>query len=109
MRVCGRGFFFSSRRRHTRLQGDWSSDVVLFRSGAGRDRGMAVRRRFRRWGGSAGVGRGCRSEERRVGKECRSRWWPYHYKKKKKRKRINCECSEAYAVRGRWGLGCCTV
>src|SRR5690349_22846647 len=25
----------------------------------------------------------CRSEERRVGKECRSRWSPYHYKKKK--------------------------
>src|SRR5690349_1328109 len=25
-----------------------------------------------------------RSEERRVGKECRSRWWPDHYKKKKK-------------------------
>src|SRR3546814_13949785 len=29
---------------------------------------------------------GCRSEERRVGKECvstcRSRWWPYHEKKK---------------------------
>src|SRR5947207_16000175 len=24
----------------------------------------------------------CRSEERRVGKECRSRWAPYHYKKK---------------------------
>src|SRR5690554_3339307 len=24
-----------------------------------------------------------RSEERRVGKECRSRWWGYHYKKKK--------------------------
>src|SRR3712207_211118 len=23
----------------------------------------------------------CRSEERRVGKECRSRWSPYHYKK----------------------------
>src|ERR1039457_327231 len=23
-----------------------------------------------------------RSEERRVGKECRSRWTPYHYKKK---------------------------
>src|SRR5687768_10492876 len=23
-----------------------------------------------------------RSEERRVGKECRSRWMPYHYKKK---------------------------
>src|SRR5687768_18429009 len=26
-----------------------------------------------------------RSEERRVGKECRSRWSPYHEKKKKKR------------------------
>src|SRR3989442_14099192 len=26
-----------------------------------------------------------RSEERRVGKECRSRWAPYHLKKKKKR------------------------
>src|SRR5574337_1085229 len=26
--VCGSGFFFfSSRRRHTRLSGDWSSDV----------------------------------------------------------------------------------
>src|SRR5947207_14618409 len=24
-----------------------------------------------------------RSEERRVGKECRSRWWPEHEKKKK--------------------------
>src|SRR2546430_17733820 len=28
------------------------------------------------------TGRGARSEERRVGKECRSRWSPYHYKKK---------------------------
>src|SRR5690554_8013634 len=27
-----------------------------------------------------------RSEERRVGKECRSRWSPYHYKKKMKNK-----------------------
>src|SRR3989441_12693578 len=26
-----------------------------------------------------------RSEERRVGKECRSRWSPYHYKKKRRR------------------------
>src|SRR3712207_6201401 len=26
---------------------------------------------------------GYRSEERRVGKECRSRWSPYHYKKNK--------------------------
>src|SRR5215510_15278408 len=28
-----------------------------------------------------------RSEERRVGKECRSRWSPYQKKKKKKKKR----------------------
>ena len=31
------------------------------------------------WGtGPNGLGVGCRSEERRVGKECRSRWSPYH-------------------------------
>src|SRR5947209_20371864 len=30
-----------------------------------------------------------RSEERRVGKECRSRWWPYHSKKKKRRQDIS--------------------
>src|SRR5690606_42019729 len=28
-----------------------------------------------------------RSEERRVGKECRSRWWPAHEKKKSGRRR----------------------
>src|SRR5438093_12792755 len=28
-----------------------------------------------------------RSEERRVGKECRSRWWPNHVKKKHKTRR----------------------
>src|SRR5256885_5544870 len=27
LRLCLYIFFFSSRRRHTRLQGDWSSDV----------------------------------------------------------------------------------
>src|SRR2546430_17502262 len=31
--------------------------------------------------GSGGGFPGLRSEERRVGKECRSRWSPYHYKK----------------------------
>src|SRR2546426_4841455 len=95
-------FFFSSRRRHTRLQGDWSSDVCssdlvylalsinvyleanvfgVFRLAYSRlgpteirillialNAGFAV----------SGVGRGVRSEERRVGKECRSRWSPYH-------------------------------
>src|SRR5467141_4615722 len=30
-----------------------------------------------------------RSEERRVGKECRSRWSPYHSKKKKKKEMEN--------------------
>src|SRR5256885_4701312 len=31
-------FFFSSRRRHTRLQGDWSSDVCSSDLGSGRKR-----------------------------------------------------------------------
>ena len=30
---------------------------------------------------------GLRSEERRVGKECRSRWAPYHEKKKDTKKK----------------------
>src|SRR5256885_5931328 len=44
-------FFFSSRRRHTRLQGDWSSDVCSsdLHLGALRDRrGRAHRQRLRR-------------------------------------------------------------
>src|SRR2546430_6229701 len=94
-------FFFSSRRRHTRFDCDWSSDVCssdLHPEGAER----AVRRLI---GGNSGgdrpaialdaidcdghllvilvdgdgdFGLGARSEERRVGKECRSRWSPYH-------------------------------
>src|SRR3989454_6541793 len=94
-------FFFSSRRRHTRLQGDWSSDVCSsdlgaraegalgVRSGAGRlgevpPRGGGFLSGRARWD-RRGPGRqhllrgaGGRSEERRVGKECRSRWSPYH-------------------------------
>src|SRR5215208_5635184 len=43
--------------------------------------GAALRRSGQHAGGGAG-GRGSqRSEERRVGKEWRSRWSPYHYKK----------------------------
>src|SRR5688500_20241553 len=87
-------FFFSSRRRHTRLQGDWSSDVCSSDLGlnaiAGRrtDRSGCLptnvsRRSGERWR-SAGEARP-RSEERRVGKECRSRWWRSSEKKKKKR------------------------
>src|SRR5256885_6032906 len=95
-------FFFSSRRRHTRLQGDWSSDVcssdlrnqaldfcigAMLRSEDGyakieslvpggpaqTDGRVKVGDRI------TAVAQGpARSEERRVGKECRSRWSPYH-------------------------------
>src|SRR5438477_4441552 len=87
-------FFFSSRRRHTRLTCDWSSDVCssdLF----DHDEVAALRAvpapaeaGSRSKGGDLVVvesptkartlGRMLRSEERRVGKECRSRWWPEH-------------------------------
>src|SRR6266480_4581314 len=74
-------FFFSSRRRHTRLTCDWSSDVCSSDLPRGRgspavDRGPGVER-GRVPATPAGGLRG-RSEERRVGKECRSRWSPYH-------------------------------
>src|SRR2546426_2326117 len=90
-------FFFSSRRRHTRLQGDWSSDVcssdllavgrcpatekarrVLSVSAIPTTPGASVASAL---GSEAAIGRrliASRSEERRVGKECRSRWSPYH-------------------------------
>src|SRR5262245_63998554 len=95
-------FFFSSRRRHTRCLSDWSSDVcssdlatnpftvaagggVLHEAGgvnvllarviAGRnsaswrlDSNFLFQKPL------------SRSEERRVGKECRSRWWTCHEK-----------------------------
>src|SRR5256885_8888290 len=96
-------FFFSSRRRHTRLQGDWSSDVcssdlvapVAF-DASGRiyvaDSGNGRLVRMDDMNGTnwttltqSPVINGYiyslqspRSEERRVGKECRSRWSPYH-------------------------------
>src|SRR5580700_3107345 len=73
-------FFFSSRRRHTRSLRDWSFRRVLFRSGQASCSGA------RALGGSEWrvsrlarqPGAASRSEERRVGKECRSRWSPYH-------------------------------
>src|SRR5256885_5811792 len=95
-------FFFSSRRRHTRLQGDWSSDVCSSDLGARRPRpapppsapvGSAVAparpdaARARPigarpdgearsiWSRASCDGEGG-SEERRGGKEGRSRWWP---------------------------------
>src|SRR5438046_4477952 len=83
-------FFFSSRRRHTRLVSDWSSDVCS----SDLLGGLRIGRRRRRpraeddhladlRDGKARV-RWERSEERRVGKECRSRGSPEHYKKKKR-------------------------
>src|SRR5881398_1639250 len=83
-----RVFFFKQKTAYEMLSGDWSSDVCSsdLHPGAllavqlgvcGRSRGCAPRRR---------------SEERRVGKECRltcrSRWWPYHEKKKKRVARL---------------------
>src|SRR5205807_3454508 len=94
--VC---FFFSSRRRHTRLQGDWSSDVCssdligasLINIGTASPAGRAnkVANPFVPGivaanpnpmchvlvssGGLAPSSLGKRSEERRVGKECRCR------------------------------------
>src|SRR5260370_4739659 len=96
-------FFFSSRRRHTRFKCDWSSDVCSSDLPASSNsRGPA--QPHGRFGGGAGprllllAGVGLtwiipalwnhtflwamllwdRSEERRVGKECRSRWAPDH-------------------------------
>src|SRR2546430_6701853 len=95
-------FFFSSRRRHTRFDCDWSSDVC---SSDLRKRGQidpvgdyhrnlppppqclpqliadtdnlsrTQRRQVRQTNPQVSSQR---SEERRVGKECRSRWSPYH-------------------------------
>src|SRR3712207_7508374 len=93
--------FFASRRRHTRYWLDWSSDVCS----SDLDLRVAHRRREARLqreaveeiSAGAEVERVAfaltlprqvhafadeeavlRSEERRVGKECRSRWSPYH-------------------------------
>src|SRR4051794_41882615 len=51
----------------------------------GRSRHLARKLSLRRKRSSPNVFEMARSEERRVGKECRFRWWPYHYKKKKRR------------------------
>src|SRR5690348_17438568 len=92
-------FFFSSRRRHTRWTGDWSSDVCS--SDLRNKETMTLLDPYLDWAEAQGIplhldfghdllaletkpwgfyeARGCfRSEERRVGKECRSRWSPDH-------------------------------
>src|SRR5205807_3107073 len=104
-------FFFSSRRRHTRLQGDWSSDVcssdlqmklipeflagidcllrraeelqireklvVVVQSEMGRTPNYNNGNGKDHWS----IGSMMRSEERRVGKGCRSRGWVAQEKK----------------------------
>ena len=80
-------FFFSSRRRHTRYWSDWSSDVCssdlvwlqLHQGvttncpGLECDALQSVLKLHVKFSYLH-----LRSEERRVGKECRSRWSPYH-------------------------------
>src|SRR5438067_6809914 len=84
--VKSMSFFFSSRRRHTRSKRDWSSDVCssdlivtlplppdvleVQRLEDALRRDVDLDR--------PGVHDVQRSEERRVGKECRSRWWQDH-------------------------------
>src|SRR5207245_3371329 len=84
-------FFFSSRRRHTRCYRDWSSDVCSSDL-AGRSVISGVPAIS--WWVSPSITspqksawRLRRSEERRVGKECRSRWSPDHERKKDTGKR----------------------
>src|SRR5579862_763612 len=70
-------FFFSSRRRHTSLNCDWSSDVC--------SSDLVTIPRLSWWDESEAKNEVqtayqvlvASSEERRVGKECRSRWSPY--------------------------------
>src|SRR5262245_63927880 len=93
-------FFFSSRRRHTRCLSDWSSDVCSSDLTEIRIRPSSSPRARRISAGmdACVIDGGCsisdstpprlsaqakifvlaRSEERRVGKECRSRGWRHH-------------------------------
>src|SRR5438445_3628187 len=84
---CWLSFFFSSRRRHTRYWRDWSSDVcssdlrVLAVLDAGRGEVYAGQYEVSAEATTMideRLARTLRSEERRVGKECRSRWSPQH-------------------------------
>src|SRR5436190_5961772 len=79
-------FFFSSRRRHTSSLCDWSSDVCSSDLSLVAHVASPRAARCRETSGWAGATIAERSEERRVGKECRSRWSSYHEKKKRRRK-----------------------
>src|SRR5207247_8257313 len=84
-RSCCGVFFFSSRRRHTRSTRDWKFRRVLFRSI------VTPPPRAARGGGVTIPAIVClrhqcgRSEERRVGKEHRSRWGGEHHESEKER------------------------
>src|SRR5699024_11740637 len=80
--LCFFIFFFSSRRRHTRSKRDWSSDVCssdlppACKAGA-LPAELRPHRCYMKMVGLGGLEpptSRLRSEERRVGKECRSRW-----------------------------------
>src|SRR5438034_11417236 len=87
-------FFFSSRRRHTRSLCDWSSDVcssdlsTRWRAASSPILPAPTRSTVRPdkpskiFLASSTAANETRSEERRVGKECRYRWSPNPYKKK---------------------------
>src|SRR5438094_8611904 len=88
--------FFSSRRRHTRSYGDWSSDVCSSDLG-GRQRAVVLPAPdgFNPIRDTIAmpllllmgiVGLILRSEERRVGKECRTRWSPGQLNNKRERR-----------------------
>src|SRR5439155_2964166 len=72
-------FFFSSRRRHTRWPRDWSSDVCssdLLSGGCRLLQQQTTSTRQTSTDPCEWPGLETRSEERRVGKECRLRWSP---------------------------------
>src|SRR5256886_5523448 len=94
-------FFFSSRRRHTRFDCDWSSDVCSYdlialatpipcqrfhvsslyqdcRKKASRQKNQHSVQHAPQDPFVKGKQSSFRSEERRVGKESRSRWSTYH-------------------------------
>src|SRR5690348_17426965 len=86
-------FFFSSRRRHTRWTGDWSSDVCSSDLNGYPDGGETIPYTVKLTNRGTGIAPSVtgvlrsldglcvisdKSEERRVGKECRSRWWREH-------------------------------
>src|SRR5690625_8052191 len=92
-------FFFSSRRRHTRWPRDWSSDVCSSDLRVHSMKDVAAPRKaiihIQNTAPGPPKAIAVRSEERRVGKECRSRRSRERWKRKKKR-------AEIHRVRRRW-------